>query len=213
MDWGLSRQFAGYSGLYDLLKFTWGKVIFDDPTRGVRRRGSIHDWDILPAYKSLFNQPLGRGIVIGNLSSQLLSNIYLDRLDRFVKIELGYKHYGRYVDDFYIVVTEDELLQLKADLKVIEQFLRDELLLTLHPTKRYIQEVSKGVEFLGAVIYPHHIVPTKRFVRNYYETARLVASGRKELDCAISYLGHLVHLNGKKLSSRVFDSVGWQYRF
>ena len=213
VDWGISRQFAEYPGLYDLLKFTWGRIIFDDPTKGVRRRGSIHDWDVLPRNKSLFNQPPGQGIVIGNLSSQLLSNIYLDRLDRFVKIDLGYKHYGRYVDDFYIVVTEEELPQMKADLKVIERFLQEELLLTLHPTKRYIQEVSKGVEFLGAVIYPHHIVPTKRFVRNYYETARLVTQGRKELDCAVSYLGHLAHFNGRKLSSRVFDAMGWRFQF
>lgn len=221
ISWGLTRQFGDLQPdarlrrpeLFSILQFLWAEVIFDDPTDGVRRRGSLHDWDVLPAHKSLFNQPPGRGIVIGNLSSQLLSNIYLDQLDRFVKFNLGYEHYGRYVDDFFIVVPPEQLPQALADIKAIEAFLADNLALTLHPTKRYVQEVTHGCEFLGVVLYPHHLVPTKRFVRNYYETARLVVSGRKDVDCAISYMGHLVHFNGKKLNWRVFQEMGWEYSF
>lgn len=54
---------------------------------------------------------MGRGIVIGNLTSRLLSNIYLDQLDRYVKFELGHKHYGRYFDNFYILVKMNENVQ------------------------------------------------------------------------------------------------------
>ena len=102
--WGLERQYAGRldSPEFRLLKFLWRQIIFDDPVKGVVRKGRLSDWDILPSNKSLFCQEPGIGIVIGNLTSQLLSNIYLDMLDRFVVYDLGYKHYGRYVDDFIL---------------------------------------------------------------------------------------------------------------
>ena len=211
--WGLERQYGENKAIYDLLRYLWAEIIFDNPIRNVKRRGSIADWDLLPANKSLFNQPPGTGIVIGNLSSQLLSNIYLDALDRFVTFKLGYKHYGRYVDDFFIVVSPEEYAQAKRDIKKIEEFLRDELMLTLHPKKRYIQEVSKGVEFLGTVLYPGYKVPSKRFKRHFYEAADLVAAGRKGSDTITSYLGFLKHVNGNKLAAKVFERHGWRYKY
>lgn len=121
-------------------------------------------WNGLPASKSLFKQPKGQGIAIGNLTSQLVSNIYLDQLDRYVTFQLGFKHYGRYVDDFYIVHTNKNEL-IKAT-KVIENYLEKHLRLTLHPNKRYLQHINKGVAFLGAVVYPYRIHPGKRLKTN-----------------------------------------------
>ena len=89
----------------------------DDPCRDVRRKGWPQDWRNVPDAKSLFKQPAGVGIVIGNLTSQLLSNIYLDQLDRFVTQTLGWKAYGRYVDDFYIVVAEEDLPRVLKDVE------------------------------------------------------------------------------------------------
>ena len=83
VKWGLERQYKDSPEMKDLLLYLWKEVIFDDPTEGVRKRGPKWLWNILPENKSLFNQPEGKGIVIGNLSSQLLSNIYLDQLDRY----------------------------------------------------------------------------------------------------------------------------------
>lgn len=213
--WGLERQFASRESkaILDLTRFLWGKIIFDDPVQGVRRRGPLSDWDDLPATKSLFCQPPGQGIVIGNLTSQLLSNIYLDQLDRFIKYDLGYKHYGRYVDDFFIVVLEDQYTQAKKDVKVIEELLWNQLGLTLHPNKRYMQEVRKGVEFLGAVIYPFHTVAGKRFKRNFYDAAIKCEMGLKDVESVVSYLGHSKYLNTKKLAHEVFESVVWDYKF
>lgn len=86
-------------------------------------------------------------------TSQLFSNIYLSRLDDFVKRELKLRHYGRYVDDFYIVgCCKEELL---AAIPVIRNFLSSELVLRLHPRKVHLTEVRKGVRFLGAVIKPY----------------------------------------------------------
>ena len=213
VTWGLERQFADDPVLCDFLKYVWHEIIFDDPTKGVMMRGSVKDWKKLPRTKSLFCQPPGKGIVIGNLSSQMLSNIMLDLLDRYVRDELGYKAYGRYVDDFFFVVEEKDLPQLKTDIKKIENYLKDDLGLTLHPKKRYFQEVHKGVEFLGAVIYPYHIVPTRRFKNNFYRAAAEVGMGYREIDSVMSYLGHSAHFNNKRQIAKVFDYYGWDYHF
>ena len=138
--WGLGRQFPNKGLRYDLLRYLWYEVIFDDPVDGVRVRGHKRSWAKLPDRKSLLKQPPGRGIVIGNLTSQLLSNIYLDQLDRYIKIGLGYKHYGRYVDDFYIVVRKDELSRATKDIVAIREFLKT-LGLKLHRHKLYIQPI------------------------------------------------------------------------
>lgn len=212
--WGLDRQFSSSKDLWlkDLVKYLWKEVIFDDPTRGVTIRGSVSDWDDLPENKSLFSQPPGRGIVIGNLSSQLISNIYLDQLDRFVKYELGYKHYGRYVDDFYLIVSEAELKKALTDVEKIKEFLFS-IKLTLHPKKRYIQKVTHGVPFLGMVVYPNAIVPSRRFKNNFYRAALSYSMELNSDESILAYLGYMKNVDGKKLCSKVFDAFGFEYRF
>ena len=211
--WVLDRQYPQKNYIYHTLKFLWGRVIFDDPTVGVRKRGSKWKWDILPRSKSLFHQPAQRGIVIGNLSSQLLSNLFLDEFDRFMVFELGYKYYGRYVDDFYIIVTEDELPKLKRQVRLIELKL-GELGLVLHPKKRSIQEANKGVEFLGAKVYPRRIIPGKRIRRNLYLCIERMQSGRSDdIESLISYLGLMKHYNSKTQIAKIFSSFGLEYHF
>ena len=128
-------------------------VIFNDPVKGCYRKGRIKDWDGLPASKSLFHSSSGCGLPIGNLTSQLFSNIYLSRLDDYVKRELKCRHYGRYVDDFYVVGdAKEELMPLIGK---IRRFLHEELELSLHPRKVCLFQAEKGVPFLGAVIKPY----------------------------------------------------------
>ncbi|MBR3232720.1 RNA-directed DNA polymerase [Candidatus Saccharibacteria bacterium] len=208
--WGLDRQFPNKGPKYDIIKYLWKQVIFDDPIWGVQRRGNTKEWDILPKSKSLFAQPPGKGIVIGNLSSQLLSNVFLDQLDRFVKFDLKYKHYGRYVDDFYVIVTEEEFAKAKKDVSLIALFLTS-IGLTLHPRKTHIQEVHKGVPFLGVVVYPGRIVPGKRVIGNYQRAILNVQSGTKDLDTLVSYMGMMKHINGYKTQKRIFGKAGLDY--
>lgn len=211
--WGLKQQYSRDDPVYFISEYLWREVIFDDPTKGVRKRGWPDNWETLPAAKSLFCQPPGQGIVIGNLTSQLMSNIYLDQLDRFVTLKLGYKHYGRYVDDFYIVVPANCFEQVKKDIETIEHYLYDELNLILHPKKRYIQEVRRGMDFLGARIYPQCIIPSKRLSRHFHDAVQDYMAGKKDDSSITSYLGIMKHIDGKKYTSRVFDSVGWEYKF
>ena len=210
--WGLSLQFPDGGEVFRTLKFLWKEIIFDDPTKGVRRRGSAEEWAELPPTKSLFTQPPGRGIVIGNLTSQLLSNIYLDLLDRFVKFHLGYKYYGRYVDDFFIVVPLEKYAQAKRDVAVIERFLLS-IGLVLHPRKRHYYEINQGVPFLGAVVFPRRVIPDKRIMKNFRKGIREFLEEKVGEETIISYLGHLKHRNGKKMTKKLFDEVGWEFEF
>ncbi len=172
-------------GIRRLEKHIRSDVIFNCPRRA---------WEGLPPSKSLFGQPKGTGIAIGNLTSQLLSNVFLDQLDRYITINLGFKGYGRYVDDFYIV-SQDKTSLIIATHK-IEGYLKNTLGLTLHPHKRHLQHFNKGIEFLGAVVYPFRTHPGPRLKRNL-----LAALSRP--DCSIetsaSYRGLVKHYKHKKL--------------
>ncbi len=211
---GLRKQFRGQldSPVYKMLEFLWTEIIMDDPVEGVRIIGRRSAWKKLPPEKSLFNQPPGVGIVIGNLTSQLLSNIFLNELDRFVKFRLGYKHYGRYVDDFYIVVTEDKLPQLKRDVRAIERFLSG-MGVKLHPKKRAFYTSLRGVPFLGAVVHRGYVLPGERLKRNFRQACVEVEAGKKDIATLVSYLGHVKHFNKVNFVSEAFERVTWKYNY
>lgn len=208
---GADIQFKQAPRLKKLVKFLWRKVIFDDPTKDVTIRGSSYDWRRLAASKSLFFQQPGTGIVIGNLTSQLLSNIYLDILDQYVVHELGYKYYGRYVDDFYIVIEDKDKKKLKKDIKRIEEMLAA-MGLTLHPRKRYAQPVKHGATFLGMKVYLQHIQPGKRIKKNFRRLVHNVAQGvTDKQELLTNYDGILLHTKADKMIKEVYDEVGWTY--
>lgn len=210
----LNRQFppGTRDKRYQILRWALRQIIFDDPTKGVRLQGSYRDWRGLPADKSLMMQPPGQGIVIGNYTSQTFSNVYLDPLDRFIVHVLGYKHYGRYVDDLYIVVTEAQLPQLRRDIRAIQTFLQG-YGASLNRKKTKITEVHQGIKFLGVVVKGFRIFPGKRIIRNYFKAAYLVEVGLKDPEVITSYLGMFSHYDAGKINKKVFDSVGWDYQF
>jgi len=96
----------------------------------------------------------GVGLPLGNLTSQLLVNVYMHEFDHYVKQELGVKYYIRYADDF-VVLSTDKTYLLKI-LPYMEVFLHERLRLTMHPDKVYIKTYSSGVDFLGWVHFPYH---------------------------------------------------------
>ncbi|MBQ3318401.1 RNA-directed DNA polymerase [Candidatus Saccharibacteria bacterium] len=176
---GLKKQFPKKGFEYKLCKFLWTEVIMNDATKGVRIRGSVEDWDDVPPTKSLFKQPKGQGIVIGNVTSQLLSNIYLNDFDHYVVGELGYQgRYGRYVDDFYIMFYESEYKKALSDLEKIREKLASKGLM-LHPKKQHIYDTRKGVPFIGAVIYENHVLPGKRLKHNFIEACQKAGKSKK----------------------------------
>jgi len=124
----------------DLLFYLLEQVIFCDATQNCIVRGSRKEWADFPPSKSLFHAAPDCGLPIGNLTSQLFSNIYMNRFDQWMKRELKMRHYGRYVDDFFIV--HEDRAYLKSLIPVIRDFLREELHLTLHPRKIHLQSAA-----------------------------------------------------------------------
>ncbi|MEI6660165.1 MAG: reverse transcriptase/maturase family protein [bacterium] len=137
------------------------------------------------------------GLPLGNLTSQLLVNIYMNEFDQFMKHKVKAKYYIRYADDF-VILSEDKNGLVKI-LPEINSFLEDRLKLSLHPHKVYIKTIASGVDFLGWVLFPDHRVlrtSTKiRMMKNLRDNPKP--------NTAESYLGILSHGNGFKILKNI----------
>ena len=111
-------------------------------------------WLIKQVVSSFCTTGEGIGLPLGNLTSQLLVNIYMHEFDMFVKQELRVKYYVRYADDF--VFLSDDEKYLEDLLPKIGDFLETKLKLRLHENKVYIKTYGSGVDFLGWVHFPYH---------------------------------------------------------
>lgn len=178
------------------------KIIFYSPVDNCIIKGLKSDWEGLPKSKSLFYTPKVCGLPIGNLTSQVFANFYLNSFDHFIKHDLKVRYYGRYVDDFVIIHNDRDYL--KSIIPKIKRFLSDELFLTLHPDKIYLHHHSKGVKYLGAVIMPKRIYIANRTKGNFYnsisryndlsESHKPDKTELQEIQSSInSYLGIMIH--------------------
>ncbi|MDD5749661.1 MAG: reverse transcriptase/maturase family protein [Patescibacteria group bacterium] len=171
--------------------------------------------DIINSYSSNIFQK--KGLPIGNLTSQIFANIYMNKLDQYIKQELKVKHYVRYTDDFIIVSDDKEYL--KNILKPISKFLSNELLLQLHPKKVSIRKYSQGIDFLGHIIFPYHKLiranTKKRMIRklelrrNEYEDDKITKYTYEQ--SLQSYLGVLSHANAYDFSNDLRNSFIQDY--
>lgn len=188
------------------------KVIHYDPAQNCIIKSKRSAWRGLPADKSLFHSAPQCGLPIGNLTSQVFANFYMNRFDHFIKHDLGIRYYGRYVDDFILVHQDKEYL--KSLIPIIKTTLQECLQLTLHPNKIYLQHYSKGVQFLGAVIKPHRIYIANRTKGNFYMAIQqqnaLVEEHKPNhkqraafLSSMNSYLGIMKHYKTHKLRKRL----------
>jgi len=162
----LFKNVAGHLKNPEILWLT-EKIIFHDPTENYYRKGNPALAKLIPDNKSLFSVPKGRGLPIGNLTSQFFANIYLNPLDQFVKHELKAKHYLRYVDDFILIHNNSK--QLSSWKRRIDRFLADELELKLHPKKSVQQSVYKGINFVGFIVKPGYSLIRRRTVNSLKE--------------------------------------------
>jgi len=135
----------------------------------------------------------GKGLPLGNLTSQLFVNIYMNEFDQFMKHKLKIKYYIRYADDF-VVLSEGRSL-LEEVLPKIGDFLSEKLKLELHPDKVFIKTIFSGVDFLGWVHFSDHRV--LRTVTKKRMFGRI--KGSPQLETINSYLGLLKHGNTHKI--------------
>ena len=150
----------------DFVKWLITIIIMNRPQENCKIKCHRSRWNGLPKEKSLFWCDPDKGLPIGNLTSQNFANFYLSEFDKFMKEELGLKYYGRYVDDFYFIVKD--VKEARVILEKCKQKLA-EIGVTLHPKKIYIQEVHKGVKFVGKTIKPNRTTITNRTKGNFYD--------------------------------------------
>ena len=156
-----------------------------------------------------FEATPGKGIPIGNLTSQLFANMYLSDLDRFAH-EAGVQSYFRYMDDF--VVVADQKQQLLRFLEDAEHFLENKLALEIHPQKRLVQRTSFGIDFCGYHIFADRILMRKqtlrRFVRKYKRGAKKLVALEQQQQ-ALLFPGIEPQLNGRirELKAKLVHSV------
>lgn len=139
----------------------------------------------------------GFGLPLGNLTSQLFANVYMNEFDQFIKHTLKVKYYIRYADDF-VVFSEDkgysQIIALKMGV-----FLEKELKLQLHKDKIFIKTLSSGVDFLGWVNFPDHRVLRNKTKHRMFEKL-LYYPKQGSLD---SYLGLLGYGNSYKIKEKM----------
>lgn len=155
----------------------------------------------------------GRGIPIGNLTSQLFANIYLNELDHFVKEDLKIKYYIRYMDDLVILNSSiDLLLETK---KKIDEFLNNELDLKLHPQKSRIFSLERGVDFLGYQSFYYYKLlrrgAVKRIILRLKKLAIQYKAGEIGLNTVyssvVAWRGYSRHANTYGLQKRILKNM------
>lgn len=204
----LDKMYYKYGNVidYGLIKYLSEVIILLNPVENCVVKSNRKEWITLDKSKSLFFSNEDCGLPIGNLTSQLFSNVYLNILDQFIKRTLHCKHYGRYVDDFYIVSSDKKLL--KSIITEIERFMIDSLHLEIQNKKTHIIDVKYGVEFLGAYVKPYRLYVSnktiKRINRKLYrfQNYDVVVNVSNMVN---SYLGIFSHYKSNLLKKNVMN--------
>ncbi len=161
----------------------------------------IQDQDIIwllnRILSSFHSTAVGKGLPLGNLTSQLLVNIYMNEFDQFVKHKIKAKYYIRYADDF--VIMNKDKSWLENVLSKIHDFLLSRLKLSLHPDKIFIRTLAPGVDFLGWVHFTDCRVLRSAAKRRMFRNLK----DNKIDEVAQSYLGLLSHGNSRKLVEQI----------
>jgi RNA-directed DNA polymerase len=148
----------------EVLHYLIAEVIFTNPIYRCQINCDTALWKFIPKTKSLFHSPEGSGLPIGNLTSQIFGNIYLNDFDHWVKDELGIRFYGRYVDDMYFM--HNDAVFLKQCIAKIQDKMKT-LGMQVHPKKIYFQHYTKGIHFLGRYIKPYRSYCSNRIKNNF----------------------------------------------
>jgi hypothetical protein len=152
------------------------------------------------------------GIPIGNLTSQVFANLYLNGLDHLIKENTKFRYYIRYMDDLAIFDNDrDKLNMISGFITACFSGLK----LKMHPRKCKVYETEKGVKFLGYITYPTHrlvvLSNVARFKRRIKRLVLLFKQGLitlRRITCSIhSWLGYAKHANSYNMRRRVFSEI------
>ena len=175
-------------------------IIFHDPTSNYVFKGREETKKLIPREKSLLFGDKSKGLPIGNLTSQFFANIYLNNLDHFIKDELGFQRYIRYVDD--IIILDEDKERLEETVSEIGRFLKDNLQLSLCQGKTMLKPIESGIDFLGYFVKPSHTLVRKKVVKRFKKKLLYFLrdvqdedSAKTFIPCINSYFGHFMHAN------------------
>jgi len=142
-------------------------------------------------------QSFGPGVPLGDLTSQLFANIYMNKLDQFVKHELKVVGYIRYADDFILMHSNSDFLE--SCIVRIQDFVERNLKLQIHPEKIILKTYSSGVDYLGYVCFPNHrVLRTKTKTRLFNKVTDKNFS---------SYNGILSHCRSRNLKIKLLKKL------
>jgi 5,10-methylene-tetrahydrofolate dehydrogenase/methenyl tetrahydrofolate cyclohydrolase/retron-type reverse transcriptase len=162
-------------------------------------------FDLITRIVVSFETVPGKGLPLGNVTSQILANVYMNEFDQFMKHTLKSRFYLRYCDDFVIVHNSENFL--KSVIPLMSKFLSEELRLTLHPNKISLRKVRQGIDFLGYVSLPNYRVlrtrTKNRMIAKIHQARLLYAchriSSEKFNSILTAYAGVLSHCKSRKL--------------
>jgi len=177
----------------------------------------IKDEKVIFLIKNILNnfdtKTKGKGMPLGNLTSQFFANVYLNELDYFIKHKLRAKFYIRYVDDFVILRCSRKVLEIHKE--KIGNFLKDKLDLGLHPDKSKIIPLRNGITFLGYKIFYHYKLLRKsnlrKFERNLKEKLESYKNKLLTYDELINSLqgwfGYAIWANTHKMRKQILNII------
>ena len=190
----------------DFLLWLTEQIVMLDPMKNCIIVGDESDWDGIDHAKCMRFVEKGLALPIGNLTSQLYSNVYLNVFDQYVKRDIICRHYGRYVDDSTMI--DPDKGWLLAQVPKVREFMADELGLELHMGKLHIQEIHRGVEFLGTFVKPYRDYVSNKTLERI--KGRLQQTDLRNGEAAnrtiCSYLGILSHTASYNLRREIFDT-------
>lgn len=140
-----------------------------------------------------------KGLPIGNLTSQVFANLYLNELDYFIVHKKGFKYLFRFMDDLMILHhNKAKLVNLLED---IETYCKKELGLEIHPNKIRLVEAEQGVEFLGfrvnnrkRTIKPANMARIKKRLKRFSKMLRKESQSPEKIKQRLkSWMGYACH--------------------
>ena len=180
---------------------------------------------LMPSHKMMANIPKGRSMPIGNITSQEFANFYMTPFDLLALLycRMFCCRYIRFVDDFAMVGSRRAMLAFR---QLAQRFLSEELHLTLHPDKMYLQPISHGVTFVGSIVNTHRIRLIRRTIGTLHDSVAsldeicLMRHAQKwndtaehraweeHLVCSVnSLLGFTRHTDDFRSVARIFSSA------
>ncbi len=197
-------------------------ILDQDCAASARKRGPPKRFAAVPLHKRLGALGPGKGLPIGNLTSQFFGNVVLDQLDQYIKHVLKVRWYVRYVDDFVLLAADAQTLaQWRCS---IGEFLHERLCLQLKAGSRPLP-IRNGIDFLGYILRPQYRLARRRVVRRCWGVlcafeSRHLRKHRDGVDVDLrhapalqsqlaSYLGHFRHAASGRLWARLLRRFDW----